>query len=75
MSNNQNPMEIDLTCDHCGRYIGKAQGTVIAEIICPNSSCKGGTQFKIINSDINADIRHKFTTPAKLPKKKEVEVS
>lgn len=66
---------VDLNCGHCNRYLGKAHGTTVAEIICSNSSCKAGNQFKIINGDISKDIRHKFLEPAKQPKKKEVEVS
>lgn len=66
---------IELNCNHCGRYLGKAYGTTLAEIICSNSSCKAGNQFKIINGDTTADFHHKFLDPAKPPKKKEVEVS
>jgi phage FluMu protein Com len=68
-------MELELRCKHCDRYIGKAFGTVVAELACPNSSCKAGNQFKIVNGDIASDIRHKFLTLPKAPKKKEVEVS
>jgi hypothetical protein len=68
-------MNIDINCKVCGRDLGKAYGTVIAEIICRNTSCKAGNQIKIINADSEADIKHKFMTPARPPKKKEVEVS
>lgn len=65
----------ELTCKDCGRYLGKAYGTIIAEIKCPNSSCKATTQFKVINGDTVSDLRFKFVDPPTPPKKKEVEVS
>lgn len=68
-------MEIELKCKNCGRFLGKAYGSIIAEIRCSNSSCKAGNQFKIINGDISHDIRHKFVSLPQAPKKKEVEVS
>lgn len=68
-------MNVDINCKHCKRYLGKAYGTVVAEILCSNTSCKAGNQIKIINADSEADIKHKFVTPAQEPKKKEVEVS
>ena len=68
-------MERELRCKHCDRYIGKAYGTIVAELVCPNTSCKAGNQFKIINGDTVGDLRHKFLTLPKPPKKKAVEVS
>lgn len=67
-------MLYELNCAHCGRYLGKAYGTIVADIRCPNSSCKAGNQIKIINGN-NDDYRFKFSEPAQPPKKKEVEVS
>lgn len=64
-----------LDCKDCGRHLGEAYGTIIAELKCPNSACKATTQFKIINGDTVSDIRFKFIDPPKAPKKKEVEVS
>lgn len=68
-------MQIDLKCKHCDRYLGKAYGTIIADLRCSNASCRAGNQFKIINGDVAADIRFKFIDLPKPPKKKEVEVS
>lgn len=68
-------MEQELKCKDCGRHLGVANGTVVAELKCSNSSCKATTQFKIINGDIASDIRHKFAKPAQPPKQKVVEVS
>lgn len=68
-------MTTELKCQYCDRYLGKAYGTIVAEIRCSNSSCKGGNQFKIINGDNVADIRFKFVDTPQPPKKKEVEVS
>lgn len=65
----------ELKCKDCGRHLGKAMGTIIAELNCPNSACRATTQFKIINGDIVSDLRFKFVDPPKPPKKKEVEVS
>lgn len=68
-------MEQELKCKDCNRHLGTANGTVVAELKCSNSSCRATTQFKIINGDITKDIRYKFTTPAQPPKQKAVEVS
>jgi phage FluMu protein Com len=64
-------MEQELTCKHCNRYLGKAFGSIVAELKCANSSCRGTTQFKIVQSDTLKDITHKFITPETPPKAKE----
>ena len=61
---------IDLKCKHCNRHLGQAE-TIIADIICPNTSCKGSTQFKIVSSDVSKMYNFKFITPEREPKKKE----
>lgn len=61
---------IELKCSHCGRHLGEAE-TIVADLICPNSSCKGSTQFKIINNDTSSMMRYKFAKAAREPKKKE----
>lgn len=68
-------MEQDLLCKYCERYLGKAYGTVVAELKCSNSSCRATNHFKIIQADTAKDITHKFTKPEQQPKKKDVEVS
>ena len=68
-------MECEIKCEHCNRYIGKAYGSIIASIRCPNSSCKADNHIKIINSDQVADIKHKWLEAPQPPKKKQVEVS
>lgn len=53
-------MEKELKCDDCGRFIGKAYGTVVAELKCGNSKCKKMVQIKVIAADQSKDLRHKF---------------
>lgn len=62
----------ELKCKHCGRHMGEAE-VIVADLICPNSSCKGSTQFKILNQA--SLYNYKFIKPEREPKKKEVEVS
>ncbi len=50
--------------------MGKAHGTIVATLKCPNSSCKGETQFKHVESDILKAITFKFTEKAAQPKEK-----
>ena len=40
---------MDIKCSECNRYLGKAQGTVVAQLKCPNSKCKATTNIKITN--------------------------
>lgn len=61
----------ELKCKHCGRHIGVAD-MIIADLLCPNTSCKGSTQFKIVKADISKALNFKFETPEKEPKKKEI---
>jgi phage FluMu protein Com len=61
---------IDIKCVHCGRYIGKAE-TIVGILKCPNSSCKGETQFKNINNDYEKLFSYKFVDKP-LPPKKEL---
>jgi phage FluMu protein Com len=58
---------IALKCTHCGRHLGEVEA-IVGEIICSNSSCKAGNQFKILNSDETALITYKFAQPPKPPK-------
>jgi hypothetical protein len=62
---------VQLKCASCGRHLGEAE-TIIADLLCPNSSCRASTQFKILNNDISGMARYKFAAPAREPKKKEV---
>lgn len=49
---------IDVNCKHCGRYLMKATGTLIAEDMpCPK--CKAKNNFKIINP-LGDDKTHTF---------------
>lgn len=61
---------IDLNCSKCKRYIGKAE-SIVADLLCPNSSCKASTQFKIVTSDVSKLITYKFAEPERPPKSKE----
>lgn len=65
---------IELKCKDCDRYLGEAE-TIVADLLCPNSSCKASTQFKILTADQTKMLSYKFAKPARQPKKKEVEVS
>lgn len=64
-------MEYELKCMHCDRFLGKGYGTVVAELKCSNSACRGTTQFKRLQGDTLRDIRHKFATEPEAPKQKE----
>ena len=60
---------IELRCRHCSRYIGQVE-TLVGEVICGNSSCKAGNQFKVINPDMNKMMSFKFASAPKPPKEK-----
>ena len=62
---------MDLKCKHCQRYIGKSHGTIIATLKCPNSSCKGETQFKIVEADVSKAFNFKFLEQPIAPKNRE----
>lgn len=68
-------MEQELKCRACERHLGKAYGSIVAELKCSNSSCRATTQFKIVRGDVSKDISYRFTTKEVEPKKKEPEVS
>lgn len=61
---------IDLNCSHCGRFLGRAK-SIVGEIICSNSSCKAGNQFKILTADEASLITFKFAEPPRPPKEKQ----
>lgn len=61
---------IELKCRHCSRHLGEAEA-IVGDIICPNSSCKGSTQFKIVNNDTVGMMKYKFASPEREPKSKE----
>lgn len=63
--------EHELKCKHCGRYMGKV-ASIIGTLPCPNSSCKGETQFKIVTTDVSKAISYKFSDTPKAPKQKEI---
>lgn len=57
---------IDLNCQHCGRYLMKATGTVIVEDMpCPK--CKAKNNFKVINP-LGSDKTHTFKFAETEPK-------
>lgn len=58
---------IELRCKHCGRFIGEVE-SIVGNIVCPNSSCKGSTNFKILTE--KSLYNYKFTKPEKQPKEK-----
>lgn len=60
----------EITCEHCGRYIGTAYGSVVAELKCGNSSCRATNQVKIVQGDPMKDITFKFANPPQPPKEK-----
>jgi hypothetical protein len=60
---------VDLKCKSCERHLGEAE-TIVADLLCPNSSCRASTQFKIINNDVTSMMKYKFLKPER-PSKKE----
>lgn len=62
---------IKLTCSNCGRFLGEVE-VIVGEVLCGNSACKGGTQFKIIPNDSTSLLRYKFAQPAREPRSKAV---
>jgi phage FluMu protein Com len=54
--------ERELRCRNCKRYLGKAFGSTIVELLCANSSCKATTQFKMVQGDVSKDMSFKFAT-------------
>ena len=60
-----------LTCKHCNYFLGDVE-VMVGELLCPNSSCKGTTQFKMLNNDMSELIKYKFTKAEQPPKKKEL---
>lgn len=65
-------MTTKLECGNCKRFLGEAE-VIVGEIICGNSSCKAGTQFKRLNDDQAAMLRFKFANAPKPPKEKKQE--
>jgi phage FluMu protein Com len=53
-------MQKEIRCDQCDRFLGKAYGTIVAEIKCSNSKCKKLVQVKSVSNDRVSDIRFKF---------------
>lgn len=52
---------MDIKCTECNRYLGKADGTVVAELKCPNSKCKALVKVKITNEHSSeSDTHYKF---------------
>lgn len=44
---------------------------LVGEILCGNSACKAGNQYKILTSDTDKMLRYTFKTAPK-PAKKEI---
>lgn len=61
---------MELKCQYCERYLGKAYGTIVATLKCANSSCKGETQFKHVELDVSKSFNFKFTEAPAQPKEK-----
>lgn len=60
---------IKIECSNCKRYFGEVE-VIVGELLCGNSSCRAGTQYKHIEADMNQLLRYKFAAPAREPKKK-----
>lgn len=58
---------IEVKCKHCGRFIGEVE-MIVGNLSCPNSSCKGSTNFKILSD--KPMYNYKFVKPEKQPKEK-----
>lgn len=56
---------IKLRCENpkCGRFLKiTAQGTLIAEVTCPDRKCKMVNKIKVVNSKSSvADIKFRFS--------------
>lgn len=59
---------IKLTCKHCERYLGEVE-TLVGEILCGRSTCRGGNQFKIVTNNVSKMVNYTFTNAEKPPKK------
>jgi len=57
----------EIRCGNCNRFMGEAHGTVVADMKCPNSSCKCMNHVKIISADPDHDRRFKFVEVDKKP--------
>lgn len=60
-----------LTCKHCDRYLGEVE-VIVGELLCGNTACKGGSQYSIITNNLDKIVRHKFLSPERPPKTKEI---
>jgi phage FluMu protein Com len=64
---------IELRCKQCDRFMGEAV-SIVGEIVCPNTSCKAGNQFKILTADESKLVSFKFPSaprPAKVKQEKQ----
>lgn len=61
---------VKITCKNCDRFLGEIE-MLVGEILCGNSACKAGNQYKILTSDTDKMLRFKFINPPK-PAKKEI---
>lgn len=59
---------IKLECHHCGRYLGEVE-TLVGEILCGRSTCRGGNQFKIVTKNVGKMVSYTFANAEKPPKK------
>lgn len=52
---------IDIKCQHCGRWLGKTDQTMIAVIKCSNSKCKKDNDIKVVlATSTDEQIRYIF---------------
>lgn len=59
---------IQLKCKTCGRHYGEVE-MIVGELICPNTSCKAGNQYKILSNAPDDYISYKFMSSPKPSKK------
>lgn len=62
-----------LNCKNCDRFLGEVE-MLVGEILCGNSACKAGNQYKIITSDTDKMLRFKFTNDPKPAKSIQKEI-
>jgi phage FluMu protein Com len=62
---------IELRCKQCNRFLADVE-SIVGEIICGNSSCAAGTQFKIVAADESQLLSFKFPNPPRQAKTKQV---
>ena len=57
---------IEIRCKECNKPLGQVE-SLVGEIYCSNTSCKAGSQYKILTNDTL--VAYEFAQPPRPPKK------